>query len=153
MWGWRSLSRWDQFVTFRQEKKEVKRRQFKYLSAIDMLFEPEVDLVEISVFDLNATLERPHQVFHLEPKFPVLRRQELEVLFVPGLFDVFVFWRRSAHGLTDWGVYGDSQEISKWSYRRLDVLTAKDGLLAIVEEFLDGCDASVSRTVKNLRER
>ena len=84
-------------------------------------------------------------------KFDVLRRRELEILYLPGIFHVYVLWRFNEHGLSDWDKFSEENNQKKWSYKEIDTTNSETGLAGIVDEFLTNSEASLARTIQNLR--
>ena len=92
-----------------------------------------------------------HQIYHLNPKFNVLRRRELEILYVPGVFHVYFLWRFNAQGLSDWDTFSDKRLQKNWSYKEVSVCEEGTGRSDIIDKFLTDSEATIATTVRNLK--
>lgn len=150
----RTLPKWDNFVDASHERKRKRQRSLAF-GAVDALFEemykPEYE--NFYKFDLSVSLDHVHQIFHLNPKFGILRRREIEFLYVPGVFKIFVFWRTNQQGLSDWNEYTSKKPNENWAHKELDTSNVHQSLDDILTKFLDASETAVTRTIQNLRAK
>ncbi len=144
-----SFTKWDEFVKTHYEKKEARRSRFFANAYLDYIYEPEYN--EIYRIKLNASLESVHQIYHFNPKFDVLRRRELEILYIPGIFHVHVLWRFNVQGLSDWDTFAEEPNQKNWSYKETNATDAEADLAGIVDEFLTNSETAITKTVRNLK--
>lgn len=148
----RGSGRWDEFVTAKIVREQVRRPRGLWATAVlDSMYAPEYR--DEYVFELNARLDGAHQMFFLEPIQEVLRRHALELVFVPGIFECVVFWRFLVQGLSDWGEFSDQGRRSDWQTQA----TSWDDLIPLMESTLipslfKRASSSVEQTVSNLRK-
>ncbi|MBU2982432.1 caspase family protein [Lentibacter algarum] len=148
------LPQWDDFVDASHERVEQKKRRgmIAAASAIhDMMY--GLDYEEVYRFELRTPLAKVHQVFHLTPKFEILRRCELELCFVPGLLEMHYFSRWNVQGFSDWGEFTDEKKDQRWTLAKVDREGLKAQLDKLLDGFFDRSIEAVSRTVKNLEAR
>lgn len=148
------MSHWDEFVTAEVVRKKARKSSMLGTTAwlFDSMYEPEY----FDSFHLtnNSNLEAVHQRFYLEPTAKLLCRHVLELVIIPGLLEVSVFWRLGKQGRADWSGFAEDSGMQGWQHSQYNwdgySLERVTGLL---RKLFEQAAETRDRTINNLRNQ